>query len=145
MPRWWEMQWAGETSCNCQTTCKKFPLGLIERHLEDSQMGCFPSACWQFVPRVLALRRKQVQVESEHLTCSIGHCTLGVLGGFLGLLKISLEGGLHGVFGHFGRSFGFLGFCLGFFGFRCGFLGFCLGFLCLAILSWPFANFVEQG
>jgi hypothetical protein len=69
------------------------------------------------VPPVLALRRKQIGVERNHLACSSGHCALGILGGFLGLLKISLEISFHGVFVHLGCSFGFLGFFLGFLGF----------------------------
>jgi hypothetical protein len=39
-----------------------------------------------------------------------GHCALGILNGFLGLLKISLEASLHYVFGHLSCFFSFLGF-----------------------------------
>jgi hypothetical protein len=67
------------------------------------------------VPHVLALGRKQIQVEPKHLACSSSHCTLGLLGGFLGFLKIDLESSLHGVFGSLGHSFGFFGLSLGFF------------------------------
>ncbi len=60
------------------------------------------------VPRILALGRKQVQV--EHLTCGSGHCALGNLLGLLDLLKINLEASLHRVLDHISHFFSFLGF-----------------------------------
>jgi hypothetical protein len=86
----------------------------VDLHLIDKDL----------VRQVLALRIKQIQVERKHLACSSGHHTLGILNGFLGLLKINLKSSLDGVFGHLGHSFGFLGFSLSFLGFCLRFLGF---------------------
>ncbi len=79
--------------------------------------GAFHLLDDNLIPCTLALRKKQIRLESKHLSCSSGHCALGILGGLLGLLKIGLEISLQGVFGHLGCSIGFLGLCLGFLGF----------------------------
>ncbi len=100
------------------------------------------------VPNVLALGRKQVQVEREHQVRGSGHCALSSLLGLLGLLKISLEASFHQVISHCGRFFSILGLWLGFLGlckgFLCGFLGLreCL---LLALWGCPSAGPLDQG
>jgi hypothetical protein len=63
---------------------------------------------------VLQMISRVGKVECKHLACSSGHCTHGIVGGILGLLKVSLKSCSHGVFRHLGCSFSFLGLCLGF-------------------------------